>query len=78
MQSRLWVEQGLARLLGERGVERKEAPGATAETEARVVESAITGGGWQYRQTTYGTKVVEVARIVASGIPAVNRTTLLG
>lgn len=54
-----------------------EAPGAS-EAEARFVEFAKTGCGWRYRLATYGTNVVDVARIVVSAIPAVNRTTLLG
>lgn len=54
-----------------------EAPGAS-EAEEHFVESAKTGCGWRYRLGTYGTNVVDVARIVASAIPAANRTTLLG
>lgn len=59
-------------LLGERGVEESVEAQGVSEAEERVVESAKTG------LATYRTNVVDVALIVASAIPAANRTTLLG
>lgn len=50
---------------------------AGSGTEARVVESTKTVCGWRQRRATYGNSAVELDRIVASAIPAVNKTSLL-